>query len=132
MFKKTTFTLIAIGVLLSANQSSAQTAKFRIFDRQPAISQGKSCVRRMFNGKAVRNSASNARRAAITNWEKEVRKSLPRSYANWSQAANRPHIRCGFDRIEQSYSCSAVAAPCAKNEILVSPKHRPTVKVKRR
>lgn len=112
MFKKTVFSLIAIGVLIAANPSSAQTAKFRGLDRQPVISAGKICPRRMFQGVAVRDNKLDAMRSAAASWKVNVRRSLSIRYANWS-TAQRKHIRCKADSIEQNYSCSAIAQACA-------------------
>ena len=116
MFKKTTFTLIAIGVLITASQSSAQTAKFKTLASQSAISQGKSCVRHNFSGGAVRDSKLNSMRDAKSNWIKKVRSSLSIGYANWSQAKRR-YIKCRADGIEQNYRCTAVGKPCSKRSV---------------
>jgi hypothetical protein len=131
MFKKTTFTLIAIGVLIAANQSSAQTAKFRAFEIQPAISLGKSCPRRIFKGVAVRDSKLQAMRSATSSWKASVRRSLSSRYADWSQA-KRKRIRCSKDGIEQNYSCSALAQACSKYVVVAPSKPLRTVTVKRR
>ena len=137
MLKNTTFTLIAISVLIAGNQSSAQAAKFKTFERQPAISSGKFCPRRMFEGAGVRDDKLQAMRSATSNWKANVRKSLSSEYANWTSAKTK-HIRCSKDSIEQNYRCSAIAQAC-KSSIVgnrlptnTNGKPRPTVTVKRR
>ncbi len=131
MFRKTTFTLIAVGVLMAANQSSAQTTNFKAVYMQPAISLGKICPRRMFQGVAVRDSKLQAMRSATTNWKTNVRRSLSGRYADWT-SAKRKHIRCSKDGIEQNYSCSAIAQACLNQAVLAPSKSRRTVTVKRR
>ncbi len=131
MFRKTTFTLIAVGVLMATSQSSAQTVKFAAFYKQPAISLGRICPRRLFQGVAVRDNKRQAMRSAMSNWKANVRRSLSSRYADWTTAQSK-QIRCSKDGIEQNYSCSAIAQACLNHVALAPSKPRRTVTVKRR
>jgi hypothetical protein len=104
----------------AANQSSAQTAMFRVLDRKLGISLVKSCPNNKFLGQAVRDNKLNATRSAISSWENTVRKSLPRRYADWSQAKNKRMICSRNDRSDQNYRCAAIAVPCSQSVVGIS------------